>query len=399
MTPQQWISPALLTDLYQLTMSYGYWRRGMSDWEAVFNLFFRQQPFNGGYTIACGLNDAIEYLLRLKFQDDDLEYLGQLRSSDGALLFTSEFLEYLKGMTFACDIDAVPEGNVVFPHEPLMRIRGPLLQCQLLETALLNILNFQTLIATKAARICLSARGAPVLEFGSRRAQGPDGALAASRAAFVGGCAATSNLLAGKVFKIPVRGTHSHSWVMSFDKEEEAFQAFAEIMPGNTFFLVDTYDSINGVRNAIKVGKWLSAHGKRLLGIRLDSGDLAYLSVQARRMLDAAGFHDAQILASNDLDEYIISSLHEQGAIISQWGVGTKLVTAFDQPALGGVYKMGAISPWGNGWQFRLKLSEQTAKISHPGSLQVRRFKLRNEYVGDLIYNDLIDEKPGRVSI
>jgi len=270
-----------------------------------------------------------------------------------------------------------------------VRISGPLLQCQLLETALLNIINFQTLIATKAARICLAAKGAPVLEFGLRRAHGPDGALAATRAAYIGGCAATSNVLAGKVFGIPVRGTHAHSWVMSFPSELEAFAAFAATLPGNTIFLVDTYDTLTGVRNAIEVGRALRQQGHDLMGIRLDSGDLAYLSIQARRLLDEAGFEKAQILASNDLDENIISSLQSQGALIDAWGVGTKLVTAFDQPALGGVFKLGAVRPRGDNWEYKIKLSEQAVKASNPGFLQVRRFEREDEYIADMLFNEI----------
>jgi nicotinate phosphoribosyltransferase len=399
MTQQDRVSPALLTDLYQLTMAHGYWRKGMLDQEAVFNVFFRQQPFNGGYTIACGLSDVIDYLRNFRFEPDDLTYLSGLLGNDEEPLFDPLFLVDLGKLEFKCDVDAVPEGTVVFPHEPMLRITGPLLQCQLFETALLNILNFQTLIATKSARICLAAKGAPVLEFGLRRAHGADGALAASRAAYIGGCAATSNVLAGKVFGIPVRGTHAHSWVMSFANELEAFRAFAETMPGNTVLLVDTYDSISGVHHAVEVGKSLRAKGKELTAIRLDSGDLAFLSIQARGILDAAGFQSTKILASNDLDEHIIGSLHEQGAVIDQWGVGTKLVTAFDQPALGGVYKLGAIKSKDSKWQLKIKLSDQTAKVSNPGALQIRRFEYRGEYLADMIYNEISENAPSRAII
>jgi len=399
MTQKDRVSPALLTDLYQLTMAHGYWKKRMLDYEAVFNISFRQQPFNGGYTIVCGLSDAIDYLRYFKFEPDDLKYLDELTGNDGKPLFAPGFLDYLEQLEFRCDVDAVPEGTVVFPHEPLLRITGPLLQCQLFEAALLNILNFQTLIATKSARICLAAKGAPVLEFGLRRAHGADGALGASRAAYIGGCAATSNVLAGKVFGIPVRGTHAHSWVMSFPSELEAFRAFAETMPGHTTFLVDTYDSIPGVHHAVEVGKSLRAQGKELSAIRLDSGDLAYLSLQARQILDEAGFQSTKILASNELDEHVIGSLHEQGAVIDQWGVGTKLVTAFDQPALGGVYKLGAIRPRSGEWQYKIKLSEQAAKISNPGSLQTRRFEYREEYFADMIYNEASGTEPDQVIV
>jgi len=391
--------PALLTDLYELTMAYGYWKEGMSDDEAIFHLSFRNQPFGGGYTVACGLQDAMDYLEEFRFDQSDLGYLGSLTDSDGQPLFSPDFLEFLSRFEFSCDVDAVPEGTVVFPHEPLIQVRGPLVQAQLFETALLNIINFQTLIATKAARVCVAAKGAPVLEFGLRRAQGPDGALAASRAAYIGGCSATSNVLAGKVFQIPVRGTHAHSWVMSFSDERDSFEAFAEAMPGNCVLLVDTYNTFQGVRHAIEVGRSLRKRGKDLLAIRLDSGDLAYLSVVTRRMLDESGFHTTRILASNDLDEYIISSLHEQGARIDIWAVGTKLVTAYDQPALGGVYKLSATRKKGGPWHYKVKLSEQAAKISTPGRLQVRRFSSKGTYTADLIFDQLKGVEPSRTMV
>ena len=399
MTDKDRVPPILLTDLYQLTMAYGYWKKQMLRHEAIFHLSFRQQPFNGGYAIACGLTDAIDFLQNFEFRSDDLAYLAELHGSDGVPLFESKFLDYLQTLRFACDIDAIPEGNVVFPHEPLLRVSGSLLQCQLFETALLNIINFQTLIATKSARICLAAKGAPVIEFGLRRAHGPDGALAASRAAYIGGCVATSNVLAGKVFGIPVRGTHAHSWVMSFQTEYEAFAAYAEVMPGNCVFLVDTYDSIEGIRHAVEVGRHLRSIGKDLAGIRLDSGDLSYLSIVARGILDQAGFNRTQIMASNDLDEHVIASLNEQGAMIDLWGVGTKLVTAFDQPALGGVYKLGAIRSGNGPWERKVKLSEQAAKVSNPGSLQVRRFEDHREYLADMIYDELEGAPTGRTIV
>jgi nicotinate phosphoribosyltransferase len=389
MTEKDRVTPSLLTDLYQLTMAYGYWKEKMLGHQAIFHLSFRQQPFNGGYAITCGLSDAIDFLQSFEFRPDDLAYLAELRGSDSVAFFEAEFLDYLETLRFACDLDAIPEGNVVFPHEPLLRVSGPLLQCQLFETALLNIINFQTLIATKSARICLAARSSPVMEFGLRRAHGPDGALSASRAAYIGGCVATSNVLAGKVFGIPVRGTHAHSWVMSFQTEYEAFEAYADAMPGNCVFLVDTYDSIEGIRHAVQVGRRLRSIGKDLVGIRLDSGDLSYLSKVAREILDQAGFDTTQIVASNDLDEHVIASLREQGAMIDLWGVGTKLVTAFDQPALGGVYKLGAIRSGSGPWQKKVKLSEQAVKVSNPGSLQVRRFEDQNEYLADMIYDEL----------
>jgi nicotinate phosphoribosyltransferase len=387
MTPDR-ASPALLTDLYQLTMAYGYWKEGLCDKEAVFHLTFRHQPFGSGYTIACGLEDAIEYIENFRFYPDDLHYLEGLKDGEDKPLLEPAFLDYLAELVIDCDVDAVPEGTVVFPHEPLLRINGPLLQCQLVETTLLNIINFQTLIATKSARICLAAQGAPVLEFGLRRAHGPDGGLAASRAAYIGGCAATSNVLAGKVFGIPVKGTHAHSWVMTFNSELEAFAAFAKAMPSNSIFLVDTYDTQQGIRHAIEVAKELRKQGHQFSGIRLDSGDLARLSITARRLLDEAGFPDAKIVASNDLDEHIINSLREQGARIDIWGVGTKLVTAFDQPALGGVFKLGAVRDRGGKWEYKIKLSEQAVKVSNPGMLQVRRFDAGNEYFADMMFDE-----------
>jgi nicotinate phosphoribosyltransferase len=380
-------SLALLTDLYQLTMAYGYWKLGVANKEAVFHLTFRSNPFEGGYSVACGLADAADYLANQQFRDDDLAYLATLNGNDGRPLFEPGFFDYLRTQRFACDVDAVPEGTVVFPNEPLLRIKGPILQCQILETPMLNILNFQTLIATKAARICSATRGEPVLEFGLRRAQGVDGALAASRAAYIGGCAATSNVLAGKLFGIPVKGTHAHSWVMSFDDEMEAFDAYASVMPNNCVFLVDTYDTIEGVRKAVEAGKRLRARGHEMVGVRLDSGDLNYLSIEARKILDEGGFQKAAVLATNDLDEHIIASLKEQGAKVCVWGVGTKLVTAYDQPALGGVYKLSAVREAGGAWQYKVKLSEQAIKTSTPGILQVRRYRDAEGYTADMIYN------------
>ncbi|RYF55329.1 MAG: nicotinate phosphoribosyltransferase, partial [Cytophagaceae bacterium] len=332
-------SLSLLTDLYQVTMAYGYWKSGTAEKEAVFNLYFRKNPFGGGFTVACGLANAIGYVTHFGFTKKDLRYLRTLTGSDGEPLFETAFLDYLGALKLTVDIDAMPEGTVVFPNEPLVRVRGPILQCQLLETPLLNLINFETLIATKAARLRLVADTDTLLEFGLRRAQGVDGGMTASRAAYIGGCDATSNVLAGKHYDIPVRGTHAHSWVMSFDSELEAFETYADVLPNNVTLLVDTYDTIQGVRNAIEAGQRLRERGYRLSGIRLDSGDLAYLSIEARKLLDAAGFTDTAIVASNDLDETIINSLKQQGAKITVWGVGTKLVTAYDQPALGGVYK------------------------------------------------------------
>jgi nicotinate phosphoribosyltransferase len=380
----------LLTDLYQLTMAYGYWKLGRKDQEAAFHLFFRKAPFHGGYAVAAGLAHVVDLLSNFHFDPTDIEYLATLTGNDGKSLFSSEFLDYLGRLELTCDVDAVPEGSIVFPNEPMIRVCGPILQCQLLETALLNLVNFQTLVATKAARICSAAGDDSVLEFGLRRAQGVDGSLGASRAAYIGGCAATSNVLAGKLYGIPVKGTHAHSWVMSFDTEMEAFEGYAEALPNNCVFLVDTFDSISGVKHAIEVGGKLRERGHSLVGIRLDSGDLAYLSVEARRLLDRAGFEDAIIVASNDLDEHIIQSLKVQGSRIAVWGVGTKLATSFDQPALGGVYKLGAVRAAGEPWSPRLKVSEQVIKTTIPGVLQVRRFEDDEGLVADMIYDETL---------
>lgn len=381
-------SLALLTDLYELTMAYGYWRLGRAEREAVFHLFFRENPFGGGYAIAAGLAPVVDWLEDFRFSSDDVEYLATLEGNDGRGLFPQDYLDFLAGLRLSVDVDAVAEGTVVFPQEPLVRVTGPILQCQILETALLNLVNYQTLIATKAARVSMAAAPDDVLEFGLRRAQGIDGALSASRAAYIGGCAATSNVLAGKLFGIPVRGTHAHSWVMSFDDEIDAFDAYARAMPNNCVFLVDTYDTLDGVRRAIEVGRRLRAEGHAMAGIRLDSGDLAYLSVEARRMLDDAGFSDARIVASNDLDEHLIASLKSQGAAIAVWGVGTRLVTGHDQPALGGVYKLGAMKDDAGAWQPKLKVSEQAIKTSTPGILQVRRYLGPEGALADMIYDE-----------
>jgi nicotinate phosphoribosyltransferase len=368
-------------------MACGYWKSHTTDKEAVFHLEFRKHPFQGGFTVACGLAAVIEYLQAFHFEESDLAYLATIKGRDQKPLFEKAFLDYLGELRFVCDVDAVPEGTVVFPHEPLVRVQGPILQAQIIETALLNFVNFQSLIATKAARICLAARGEPVVEFGLRRAQGVDGALTASRAAYVGGCTATSNVLAGQRYGIPVAGTHAHSWVLSFDSEPEAFAAYAEALPNNCIFLVDTYSSLEGVRHAVDVGRKLRQRGHELAGIRLDSGDLAFLSIQARKILDAAGFTKTPILGSNDLDEHVIDSLKEQHATISVWGVGTRLVTGHGECALGGVYKLSALRRPNGAWKHKVKLSEQAAKITNPGILQVRRFQSATEFLGDAIYD------------
>lgn len=380
-------SLALLTDLYQLTMAYAYWKSGMERVEAAFHLFFRRNPFGGGFTIACGLEHAIDLIESLRFEPDDLAYLAEVRGADGKPLFEREFLEYLGSLRLACDVDAVPEGTAVFPLEPMVRVTGPILHAQLVETPLLALVNFQSLIATKAARAVLAARGEPVLEFGLRRAQGFDGALSASRAAWIGGCAATSNVMAGRFFGIPVSGTHGHSWVMAFDDEQQAFRAYAQALPNNCVFLVDTYDTLQGVRHAMQVGEELRARGHEMIGVRLDSGDLAWLSSEARKMLDASGFPSARIIGSNELDENLVASLKEQGAGISAWGVGTRLVTGHPDAALGGVFKLTAVRTPPEPWRPKVKLSEQPIKTSIPGVLQTRRFFGESEAVADVIYD------------
>jgi len=378
----------LLTDLYQLTMAAAAWHAGVSEQEAVFHLFFRREPFGGGYAIAAGLGPALEWLEGFRFSPEDIAYLATLKAGNGGPLFAAGFLDYLAAMKLELKIEAVAEGSVVFAHEPLLRVTGPLVQAQIVETALLNFINFQTLIATKTARICEAAAGGPVVEFGLRRAQGPDGGVLASRAAYLGGCTATSNVVAGQVYGIPVKGTHAHSWVMAFDTEEEAFDRYVEAMPDNSILLVDTYDTLQGVANAIAAGRKLVERGHRLDGIRLDSGDLAWLSIEARKLLDAAGFTDAKIVASNDLDEHVIESLRHQGARIDIWGIGTQMVTGGSQPALGGVYKLGAIRGADGEWKPRFKRSEQSAKASVPGILQVRRYELDGRLVADAIYDE-----------
>ena len=373
-------SLALLTDLYQLNMVYGYWKSGYANRQAVFHLNFRRFPFGGGYALAAGLGSAIDFIREFSFSSSDLEYLSHY--------FEPEFLDFLSNFEFACDIDAMPEGTAVFPYEPILRVKGPLWQAQLLESPLLNIINFQTLIATKSSRICSAAFPDPAIEFGMRRAQGIDGAISASRAAFIGGCEGTSNVLAGKLFNIPVRGTQAHSWIMAFDDEEEAFEAFAKARPKECVMLIDTYNSIEGVKKAIRVAKKIPNF--ELSGVRLDSGDLAALSIEVRSILDREGFQRVKIMASNELDEYLIRDLKQQGAKINSWGVGTHLVTGKEQPALDGVYKLSAIENEEGNWQYKLKLSEQTAKVTNPGILQVRRYFDGTFYRADAIYDELI---------
>ncbi len=392
-------SLGLLTDLYQLTMAQGYFSENLTDKEAVFHLFFRRMPFQGGFAITAGLQHVIEWIENFKVSSDDVRYLSTLKGAEGSPLFTEAFLDYFSQLRFTGNIEALPEGSVAFSHHPLIRVQAPLIQAQLLETPLLNLVNFASLIATKAARVCLAAQGEPILEFGIRRAQGVDGAMTASRSAYIGGCSATSNVLAGKIYGIPVKGTHAHSWVMAFETELEAFEAYARAMPENALFLVDTYASLKGVENAILVAKKMRDMGKRFLGIRLDSGDLAYLSIQSRAMLDAAGFPDAVIVASNELDEILISELKRQGAKINVWGVGTNLVTAGNQPALDGVYKLSALRDPGGEWEDKIKLSEQLVKVTTPGILQSRRYKKNGENVADALYDIRQEPRSGGMII
>lgn len=382
-------------------MAYGYWKTGMADRKAVFHLNFRKWPFKGGFGIACGLQPIIDFIEAFHFSDSDLSYLSSLKDSKGDPLFESAFLDYLKDFSFDLDIDAMEEGTPVFPYEPLVRVKGPILHAQLLESPILNIMNFQTLIATKAARVCWASKPDPVVEFGMRRAQGIDGAISATRASYVGGCESTSHVLGGKLFGIPVRGTHAHSWVMAFDKEQDAFEKFTEVMPHNCVLLVDTYNSIEGVKKAVEVAKQKREKDFKLLAVRLDSGDLAQLSIHIRRVLDEAGMKDVKIMASNELDEYLIRDLKQQGATITIWGVGTNLVTAKDQSALDGVYKLSAVQDENGKWQHRLKTSEQTAKSTNPGILQVRRFSKNGKSVGDVIFDTLlgVDESPTGMDI
>ena len=319
MVPSELYRPslALLTDFYELTMAAAAWKGGLAAREGCFTLSFRNHPYQGGFTVAAGLASAIDLVEHLRFEPDDLAFLAVQRGADDEPLFEPGFLEALARLEVGVDVDAVEEGTVVFPHEPVVRVSGPVIPALLLESALLAVVNFQTLVATKAARLTLAAQGEPILEFGLRRAQGIDGALSASRAAYLGGCAATSNTLAGRIYGIPVKGTHAHAWVMLHDDEREAFLSYARAMPGNCVFLVDTYATLDGVRHAIEAGRWLRTIGKELVGVRLDSGDLAWLSIEARRLLDEAGFPAAVVMASNELDERIIESLKEQGARIA----------------------------------------------------------------------------------
>ncbi len=357
----------MMTDLYQLTMANGYFLKGIQNEKMIFDLFFRKNPCNGGYTIVCGIEQVIDYILGLKFTQEDIQYLESLH------LFDKAFLDYLSKFKFTGDIYAVEEGTVLFPNEPILRVKANSIEAQIIETAMLNIINFQSLIATKASRICTAAGENPVMEFGLRRAQGVYAGIYGARAAYIGGCVGTSNVIAGKMFDIPVMGTHSHSWVQRFDSELEAFEEYAKIYPENTLLLIDTYNTLkSGLPNAIKVFDHLKDNGYAPTGVRLDSGDLEYLSKLVREGLDKAGHPQAKIVASNDLDEYSIMDLKLQGAKIDIWGVGTKLITSSDYPALGGVYKLSGIEKDGEIIP-KIKISESPEKINNPGFKQIVR--------------------------
>ncbi len=374
----------LLTDLYELTMMQGYFRNKGENKTVIFDAFFRTNPFGGGYSVMAGLEQLIQYVRELHFGPDDIDYLYALD------LFDDDFLDYLKSFHFTGDIWSIPEGSLIFPREPLVKVIAPIMEGQLMETAILNIINHQSLIATKAARICYAARGDAVMEFGLRRAQGPDAGTYGARAAVIGGCAGTSNVLCGELFNVPVMGTHAHSWIMSFDDELTAFKTYAELFPTACTLLVDTYDTLkSGVPNAIRTFEYMRDKGLPLdhIGIRLDSGDLAYLSKKARKMLDAAGFPQARITASNDLDENLIDSLKTQGAAINAWGVGTHLITAKDNPSFGGVYKLAAIQDSHGQFIPKIKLSENSEKVTNTSDKKIYRIydKANHKLIADLI--------------
>jgi len=383
------MSSGLINDLYQLTMAYGYWKHGLAEREAVFQLFFRRSPFGGGFTLAVGLETALEHLEGFGFDDEDTSYLRTLTGDDGKPLFEPEFLDALSGLRLACSIDGVAEASAVFPGEPVLRVRGPLMQAQLLETPLLNIINFQSLVATKAARVRLAAGENRVLEFGLRRAQGDAGGLAASRAAFIGGVDETSNTFAGREYGIPVGGTHAHSWVLAFDSEEAAMRAYAEAQPASSVLLVDTFDTAIGLERAVTVGLELRERGQVLQGVRLDSGDLLELSRLARARLDAAGLEETAIVASGDLDEESIADLKARGAPIDVWGVGTRLVTGHPDAALTGVYKLSALRDRDGEWRPRTKVSDTPEKATLPGVLHLLRFRVGERLLGDGIFDEL----------
>lgn len=387
-------SSMLLNDLYQFTMAYGFWKSGLAERQAVFHGHFRAAPFGGEYAVLAGTTPLWQWLQDFRFETKDIDFLSGLKEAKGHVLLPEPFLRYLQDLRLSLTISAPKEGSLIFAHEPWLRVEGPLLQCQLLETPILNMVNFQTLIATKAARICQAAEQKPVVELGLRRAHGPNGGISASRAAYIGGCHSTSNVLASQYYDIPAIGTQAHSWVMSFDNESTAFDAFADAFPHACALIVDTFNTEQGIDHAIATGQRLRQKQGSLLGVRLDSGDLTYLSQLARAKLDQAGFEDTKIFASNDLDEHIIDNLQAQQAAIDVFGVGTKLVTAFDQPALGGVYKLGALQDAQGQWQYKLKLSEQIIKISTPGRLNVARYLQDGMAICDAIYDDDLGLQP-----
>jgi len=387
----------LFTDFYELTMAYGYWKTGIYNTPAVFTFFYRNNPFSGGYAVFAGLEKLVNFLRSFSFSKEELDYISGLKTSSGNYWFSEDFLKFLESSQFQCDVDAMNEGSVVFPYEPLIKVKGPLWQCQLIESAMLNFINFETLIATKASRILWASQGGSVIEFGLRRAQGTDGALSATRAAFIGGVRSTSNMLAAKLLGIPLKGTHAHSWIMAFENEEEAFRKYAENMPDDCVLLIDTFDTLKGAEKAIKIALELKKKGKSIFGMRIDSGDLAYLSNQLRKMLDKEGLNNVKIIASNELDEYVISSLIHQGAKIDIWGVGTKLVTGGECSALNGVYKLAAIKK-GNFWEYKIKISNQPSKTTNPGIPKVIRFYNNDGIVeGDLIYDESEEPKKSKV--
>lgn len=381
---------ALNTDLYELTMAQGFFESGLVDAQGCFNVFFRDNPFNGGYAVACGMGQIAELVENLRFDEDSIAYLASVQAPGGGALFKPEFLDYLRDFRMHVNVWAIPEGDLAFPREPMIRVQGPVIECQLLETALLNLVNFQTLVATKTSRVVYAAEGHPVSDFGLRRAQGHDGGLAVARASYIGGCASTSNVLAGKIYGIPVFGTHAHSWVMAFPSELEAFRAFARSSPKNCCLLLDTYDVHQGIQNAIVVAKEMEAAGERLNAIRIDSGDLAKLSKETREAFDKAGLPYVKISVSNDLEEYTIQSLFAQGAPIDSFGVGTKLATCDPQPSLGGVYKLSATRMTADEpWRPVMKLSEQFYKRTIPGVQRILRFVDASGCpVGDMIVDE-----------
>ncbi|MFX1273728.1 MAG: nicotinate phosphoribosyltransferase [Promethearchaeota archaeon] len=375
----------MLTDYYQLTMANGYLARGIAHKQAVFDLFFRTAPFKGAYAICYGINKAIKNICEMHFSEEDILFLKQQK------IFSDEFLEYLAKWKCELTIRAMDDGRIIFPHEPIMEVEGPLIQCQLIETFLLNSFNFSTLCATKANRMWLASEKQPILEFGLRRAQGPNGGLAASEASLVGGCSGTSNVLAGKIYGMDIQGTQAHSWVMAFDSELESFRAYANVYPDACILLIDTYDIVEGCKNAIIVGKELEAKGKQLFGVRIDSGDLTYFSKEVRKLLDEAGLKDTKIVVSSDIDEHLIREIKTHGGSVDIWGIGTKLATCYDDPALGGVYKLVSLDK-----QPKIKVANEVEKITIPSKKQVYRLydddDLMTGDVMELVEKDTLEE-------